>query len=142
MDRGAMSQLSQFWNVIRNVAKGRLESATAIVSVAAKSTNALDLQRKIQLPFVLEPRTLAFGEDAKNHIPADIQSHGRSVQRREVSVEADKGRGICRQVQVRSPLVDDAGQQLNKINLNHFLLDYRRVACEDELIPRRARTSS
>ena len=114
-----MSQLSQFRNVMRNVAKRRFERSAAVVSVATKSSDSLNLQRKIQLPFVFEPRTLAFGEDAENHVPADIQSDGRSVQRREVSVEPDKRRAVRRQVKVRRSLVDRAGKQLDQINLIH-----------------------
>ena len=119
MDRGAMSQLSQFRNVMGDVAKGRFKRSAAIVGVAAKSTDAFNLQRKIQLPFVFEPRTLTFGQNSENHVPADIQSDGRSVQRREVSVEPDKGRAVRRQVKVRRSLVDRAGKQLDQINLIH-----------------------
>ena len=119
MDRGAMSQLSQFRNVMGDMAKGRFKRYATIVGVAAKSSDAFNLQRKIQLPFVFEPRTLAFGQNSENNVPADIQSDGRSVQRREVSIEPDKRRAVRRQVKVRRSLVDRAGKQLNQINLIH-----------------------
>ena len=119
MDRSAMPQVSQVRNVMGNVPEGRFERSAAVVRVASESPQPFDLQRKIQLPFVFQPRPLAFRKDAKNHVSAGIQSQGRFVQRREVSVEAGQRRRLRRQVQVRCPKVDNGCQQLNKINLRH-----------------------
>ena len=115
-----MAELAEFRDHVRDVSERGLERAPAVVGVSAEASDPLDLEGKVQLPFLFEPCALGLGQDAGDELAAELHRHRPVFKGGEASVHAHHGRRVGAQMQVGRARSHCTGQQIHQIKRVRF----------------------
>ena len=73
MNARVMAEGFQRGNFLGNEAERRLHVAAGDVDISPEAADAFDLQRVVELPFLLEGGALRFGESVEDEIPDGVR---------------------------------------------------------------------
>ena len=97
---GLMTQFRDFGHMVRNMAKRSFEGTAIVVGVAAKSSQLIDVERKIQFQMLFQICALAIVENGHHQLMAGFPVQNRFINPLHNAVKSNHGWGIHTEVEV------------------------------------------